>query len=620
MPVKPQNGTGDSGLLVANQLQVQGNDATFTIVEGVDLVIPKGRTLGIVGESGSGKTTVAMGLLGFSREGTRISAGSVSLSGENILSLSPADLRARRGRDISYVPQDPSTGLHPGIRIGVALREMLSVHTSNVENIDARVEQVLRETQLPTDAEFQRRYPFELSGGQQQRVAIALALVCRPSVIIMDEPTTGLDVTTQARLIEVIRDLVKVNGTSLVYVSHDLGVVRSLDDDVAVMYGGRIVEQGPVDEVFTNPMHPYTRGLLEAVPRALTKAFKPRAIAGDAVEPWDWPTGCPFAPRCSLHSAECDVSMPAAVWPNQSHMIRCLNFEDALKEKIALEPVERKNDQGTENAPKEIVLTIKNLHASYSCSKLLKGKNLTDAVNDVSFSVEIGSCLAIVGESGSGKSTTLRCIAGLHEPRLGVMEFKGEVLSGRPRQRHGDIRRLVQIVPQNPDSSLNPKMTVGEIIERPLALYSRVPKEARHQRVLELLELVHLRPAMGARYASELSGGEKQRVAIARALAAEPSLLLCDEVVSALDVAVQAGILELLEELRNDLGMTLVFVTHDLGVVRSIASQVVVMKNGQVVETGTTKEIFENPRDTYTQELLGAIPHLRPTDYPGAPE
>ncbi len=620
MSVTQHSATGNSNLLVANQLQVQGNDGTFTIIEGVDLVIPKGRTLAIVGESGSGKTTVAMGLLGFSREGTRISAGTVSLNGEDILSLSPADLRARRGRDISYVPQDPSTGLHPGIRIGVALREMLSVHTNNVENIDARVEQVLRETQLPTDAEFQRRYPFELSGGQQQRVAIALALVCRPSVIIMDEPTTGLDVTTQARLIEVIRDLVRVNGTSLVYVSHDLGVVRSLADDVAVMYGGRIVEQGPVDEVFMNPMHPYTRGLLEAVPRALTKAFKPRAIAGDAVEPWDWPTGCPFAPRCSHHSADCDVSMPAAVWPKESHMLRCINFENALKQKTALEPVERKNDHLDAGGQKENVLTINNLHANYSRSKLLKGKKIVDAVNDVSFDVEAGSCLAIVGESGSGKSTTLRCIAGLHEPRLGVMEFKGEVLAGRARQRHGDIRRLVQIVPQNPDSSLNPKMTVGEIIERPLALYSRVPKEVRHQRVLELLELVHLRPAMGARYASELSGGEKQRVAIARALAAEPSLLLCDEVVSALDVAVQAGILELLEELRNNLGMTLVFVTHDLGVVRSIASQVVVMKNGQVVETGTTKEIFENPRDAYTQELLGAIPHLRPTDYPGAPE
>jgi peptide/nickel transport system ATP-binding protein len=620
MPVTPQNATGISQLLVANQLQVQGNDGTFTIVEDVDLVIPRGRTLGIVGESGSGKTTVAMGLLGFSREGTRISSGTVFLNGENILSLSPIDLRARRGRDISYVPQDPSTGLHPGIRIGAALREMLGVHSNNVEDIDARVEQVLRETQLPTDAEFQRRYPFELSGGQQQRVAIALALVCRPSVIIMDEPTTGLDVTTQARLIEVIRDLVRVNGTSLVYVSHDLGVVRSLADDVAVMYGGRIVEQGPVDEVFTNPMHPYTRGLLEAVPRALTKAFKPRAIAGDAVEPWDWPTGCPFAPRCSHHSAECDVSMPAAVWPEDSHMLRCINFEKALLQKTTLEPVERKFDQETDDSDKEIVLTVNNLHANYNRSKLLKGKKSNDAVNDVSFNVETGSCLAIVGESGSGKSTTLRCIAGLHEPRLGLMEFKGEVLEGRSRQRHGDIRRLIQIVPQNPDSSLNPKMTVGEIIERPLALYSRVPKKARHQRVLELLELVHLRPAMGARYASELSGGEKQRVAIARALAAEPSLLLCDEVVSALDVAVQAGILELLEELRNDLGMTLVFVTHDLGVVRSIASQVVVMKNGQVVETGTTKEIFENPRDTYTQELLGAIPHLRPTDYPGAPE
>ena len=605
-------------VLAAQGLQVQGVDGKFTIVEEINLEIPSGRSLGIVGESGSGKTTVAMGLLGFSREGTRISSGSVMLNGEDMLSLSSVSLRKVRGKTISYVPQDPSTGLHPGIRIGAALREMLKVHSPEITDVDARVNEVLLETQLPTDAGFQRRYPFELSGGQQQRVAIALALVCRPDVIVMDEPTTGLDVTTQARLIEVIRDLVKLHGTSLVYVSHDLGVVRSLVDDVAVMYGGRIVEQGPVDEVFTHPLHPYTRGLLEAVPRASTRAFKPRAIAGDAVEPWDWPAGCPFAPRCAHHTNECDTQMPPATSESGGRLVRCFNLKQSLANPVPLEPLARKVETSEDGLP--TVLTVTGLHANYGRSRVRRGKAVVDVVDDISFTVKKGACLAIVGESGSGKSTTLRCIAGLHEPSAGAITFSDEVVAGRARARHGEIRRLIQIVPQNPDSSLNPRRTVGDIIERPLALYGRVPRDQRQARVLELLDQVHLRPAMAMRYASELSGGEKQRVAIARALAAEPSLLLCDEVVSALDVAVQAGILELLDELRTNLGMTLVFVTHDLGVVRSIASEVVVMKDGRVRETGKTRQIFEDAVDPYTQELLSAIPHLRPTDYPGAPE
>ena len=289
----------DSNLLTVEKIQVQDNNSQFTIIDDVSFDIQRGQTFGIVGESGSGKTTVAMALLGFSREGTKITSGSVYLEGENLLSLPTNALRSRRGNEIAYVPQDPSTGLNPNMRISESLREMLAIHVPDESNPKDRIAEVLEMTQLPSDLVFQRRYPFELSGGQQQRIAIALALICKPKIIVMDEPTTGLDVTTQSKLILVIQKLIKETNTALVYVSHDLGVVRSIVDQVAVMYGGRIIEQGKVSDVFSNPAHPYTRGLLEAVPRATSRAYRPKAIPGSAVEPWDLPPGCPIA-KCHL--------------------------------------------------------------------------------------------------------------------------------------------------------------------------------------------------------------------------------------------------------------------------------------------------------------------------------
>ena len=471
---------------------------------------------------------------------------------------------------------------------------------------------------IPDASKRVNDFPHQFSGGMRQRVMIAMSLINNPSLLIADEPTTALDVTVQSQILQLIKDLQKEFNMAVIMITHDLGVVAEVADRVCVMYAGKIVETGGIDDIFYQSVHPYTRGLLEAVPRASTRAFKPRAIAGDAVEPWDWPAGCPFAPRCAHHTNECDTQMPPATSESGGRLVRCFNLKQSLANPVPLEPLARKVETSEDGLP--TVLTVTGLHANYGRSRVRRGKAVVDVVDDISFTVKKGACLAIVGESGSGKSTTLRCIAGLHEPSAGAITFSDEVVAGRARARHGEIRRLIQIVPQNPDSSLNPRRTVGDIIERPLALYGRVPRDQRQARVLELLDQVHLRPAMAMRYASELSGGEKQRVAIARALAAEPSLLLCDEVVSALDVAVQAGILELLDELRTNLGMTLVFVTHDLGVVRSIASEVVVMKDGRVRETGKTRQIFEDAVDPYTQELLSAIPHLRPTDYPGAPE
>jgi len=609
-----------SNLLRVEKIQVRDNDSRFTIIDEISFDLQSGQTFGIVGESGSGKTTLAMALLGFSREGTKITSGSVHLEGENLLSLPTNVLRNRRGNKITYVPQDPSTGLNPNMRISESLREMLDIHLPEESNPKDRIAEVLDMTQLPSDPEFQRKYPFQLSGGQQQRIAIALALICKPKIIVMDEPTTGLDVTTQSKLILVIQKLIKETNTALVYVSHDLGVVRSIVDQVAVMYGGRIIEQGNVSDIFSKPTHPYTRGLLEAVPRATARAFRPKAIPGAAVEPWDLPPGCPFAPRCSFKSLECDSKMPPVELLSDNRMVRCFNLSEASKYKPDLIALDRKLHEENLSSSRSIKLEVVEISAGYNTIRGKKDSSQNDVVNAVSFNVSSGDCVSIVGESGSGKTTMLRCIAGLHQPRKGSIRFDNEILENKSKSRSLEMRRRIQMVPQNPDSSLNPHTSIGDIIKRPIDLYFKLSPQQSEAKIEELLDRVHLKSNILTRYSRELSGGEKQRVAIARALAADPELLLCDEVVSSLDVAVQAGILELLQELRIKMGMTIVFVSHDLGVVRSIASKVVVMKDGVVVESDLTHRIFESPQNPYTLELLSAIPNLGKSDYPGEPQ
>ena len=613
------SGTSSAGgrVLDVRSVRVSSADGAFAIVDDVSFGLDAGRTVGIVGESGSGKTTVAMALLGFARAGTAITSGEVLVSGRDMMSMPPRERRRRRGREISYVPQDPATGLSPGMRIGQALREMLDVHGVGGSDPRARISQALREAQLPDDEAFQARYPHQLSGGQQQRVAIALALICRPQIVVMDEPTTGLDVTTQARLLEVVREIIRVSNIALVYVTHDLGVVRNLVDEVVVMYGGRIVETSPVDDLFTRPTHPYTRRLLEAVPRILPTAFQPRGIPGTAVEPWNLPVGCPFAPRCDYREDACESGMPAVELPTAERAVRCINWRSLPARSAGLEPLRARRLDGTHAGDAVVILDVRDLRAGYGRRRSLGAEDASLAVAGISFAVAERSCTAVVGESGSGKTTTLRCIAGLHEPAGGAIAFRGIDLPGRARAREGSLRRKIQLVPQNPDSSLNPRRSIEEIVGRPLRQFFGLKGRTQRVRVAELLDQVRLRSTMGNRYPRDLSGGERQRVAIARALAAEPDLLLCDEVVAALDVAVQAGILDLLEDLRAQLGTTIVFVSHDLAVVRSISAEIVVMQEGDVREQGPTEEIFATPIHSYTRELLDAVPDLRPSDYPG---
>jgi peptide/nickel transport system ATP-binding protein len=601
---RDQTGVGAGCVLTVDELRVDALEIGRDIVDGVDLRLGRGETIAIVGESGSGKTTAALALLGVARPGTRVAAGRVSIDDTDILSLPESRRRGLRGSRIAYVPQNPATALSPTVRIGRQLDEIVDTHLPGDPDRLGRVRRGFAMAQLPDDDAFRRRYPHALSGGQQQRVCIAMALVCEPDVVVMDEPTTGLDVTTQARLLDEIRGLADRLSMAIVYVSHDLAVVRNIADRVIVLYGGRIVEDAPTDELFREPRHPYTRRLLEAIPRVDVGRALPRGIPGSAVEPWNRPTGCVFAARCELAIDECRSALPP-LEARGRRRVRCLRVADAL----ARRPSEGPAGEAWRAEPgSDVLLAVDALVARYGS---------VVAVDRISLEVRRGHCLGIVGESGSGKSTLLRCVAGLHERQEGVITLEGTPLATSSRGRSMAQRKAIALVPQNPDASLNPRQRVGEIVGRPLKQFLDLGRSARAARVHELLELVRLGPSFIDRMPRELSGGEKQRVAIARGLAADPQLLLCGEVTSALDVAVQAGVLTLLDELRRELGTTLLFVSHDLAVVRSLSDDLVVMRDGVVREAGPSEPLFENPQDQYTRDLLAAVPRLQPVDYPG---
>jgi peptide/nickel transport system ATP-binding protein len=598
-------------------LRVESLTHGVDIVADISFEVGKGEALGVVGESGCGKTTMAMALLGYAKPGTRIAEGSVLLGADDLLATGARGLQQARGRRVSFVPQNPPKALSPGMRIGRQVAEMLAVH--GFKDVDDRGRAAFESAQLPTDEAFLRRYPHQLSGGQQQRVAIAIAFACKPDLIVMDEPTTGLDVITQARLLEVIGELRESGDAAIVYVSHDLGVVRKLAHRVIVMYGGSIVEEGAADELFQRPRHPYTRRLLEAIPRVRARPIRPVGIPGSAVEPWNRPSGCVFADRCEFVADSCRAERPALLATREGSLVRCSRLpyidEHARPHAVTLREARAESAAAS---PADVRLVVRNLVAGYRGRASWRARAATSliAVDEVSFDLPAGRCLAVVGESGSGKTTLARCIAGLHAPISGQVLLDGAPLGATSRERSTSERRAVQMVFQDPDSSLNPSMSVGQIIGRPLRQFHGLRGRAEAARVAELLELVRLPAAFRMRAPRTLSGGEKQRVALARALAAEPRVLVCDEVTSALDVAVQASMLELLDELRTSLDMSMLFISHDLAVVRTISDSVLVLENGHVRESNATEPVFTAPAAEYTRALLDAIPDLQPEDYP----
>jgi peptide/nickel transport system ATP-binding protein len=577
-------------------LAIEAGDA---VVDDVSFDVARGEILGVVGESGSGKSTVALALLGYTKPGVRVRHGIIQVDGEPILERDPRAVRELRGRVISYVPQDPGAALNPSLRIGDAIMDVLRAHRPGSVP-PGSVQAALARVELAEDPNFSRRYPHQLSGGQQQRVTIATATVCGPPVAVLDEPTTGLDVLTQDRILHELKRLRDEEQMAMVFVSHDLAVVARMADRVLVMYAGRVLEHGPAEDVIERPRHPYTQALVAAIPdvhapRAL------RGIPGVSVGVGEWPIGCAFAPRCRHRQRRCEESVPALVPAAVTHSVRCIRWEQiAVGGGLAIDA--RAEISAGAGTP---LLEVAELEACYR-----RGRHEQTAVKDVSFAVERGKCVALVGQSGSGKSTVGRCLAGLHLPSAGQIAFDGQLLAGAARHRPLAQRRRIQIVFQNPFESLNPRHRVAASIERPLRVLRRLSRDEAGREVRGLLERVRLPARLANRFPTELSGGERQRVAIARALAAQPDLLICDEITSSLDVSVQAAVLELLQDLRRELHLSMLFITHNLGVVACIADSVLVMAHGSLCETGSVDEVLAAPAHDYTRSLLRAAPSL----------
>jgi peptide/nickel transport system ATP-binding protein len=575
------------------------------VVDEIEFGLRRGEILGLVGESGSGKTTTGLAMLGYARPGVQIRRGSVQVLGTELLGQPQEVLRRIRRDLIAYVPQDAAVSLNPSLRVGAQVSAILRARGERGPFED-RVRSVFARVELPASDDFMGRFPHQLSGGQQQRVSLAIALIREPAIVVLDEPTTGLDVITQDRILREIRRLRDETSAAMLYVSHDLATVSALADRIAVMYAGRIVETGPTQSLLTHPHHPYTHGLISAIPDT-TPGLVLRGIGGVAVGAGERAAGCSFVARCFLATARCREAAPEPVHPAAGSMVRCFEWQRTP-------PAARSHTSQRlrQDDTQEAWLAVSHLQAVHRTRD-----GVVLAASDVSFSMGPGRSLALVGQSGSGKTTIARCIAGLHVPSGGQVSWRGAVIPAKARDRSRAVRRDIQIVFQNPYESLNPRRVIGAQVARPARQLRGLDRADAQREVASLLERVRLPARVAARYPGELSGGERQRVAIARALAAAPKLLICDEVTSALDVSVQAAVIELLMELRAELGLSLLFISHDLGVVASVADEALVLEKGQVKEYGPVASLLRDPRADYTRELLAAAPTLPKPVHPG---
>jgi peptide/nickel transport system ATP-binding protein len=592
-------------LAFVQNLDVSLGNSGRRVLEDVSLSIHRGEILGVVGESGSGKTTLGLAMLGYVRRGLSITGGKVTFDGADLREMPAAQVRKLRGASMAYVPQDPATALNPLMKVGSLLREVLTAHGRSKEEATGRVTEVLTEVGLPGNQELLSCYPHQLSGGQQQRFALAMAFACRPSLIVLDEPTTGLDVTTQRTVLDTVSDLCSSYGVAALYVSHDVAVVSGLAHRIAIMYAGRVIESGSTSDVFGRPMHPYTRGLLRAVPSP-TIAGRLVAMEGVPPGPGARPAGCSFQPRCPVRIADCASVQPELLpTDTPSHLARCLlTAERGSAATAAAFPRTGEASDTLVPSDGDALLTIRSLSARYGSTEVLE---------DVGLAVRPNSCVAIVGESGSGKTTLARCIMGLHTNWQGEMAFRDTPVPPGVKTRSRDLLRNIQYVFQNPYASLNPRRTIGATIALPLLHFGgRTSWRDLDAEVSNAMHSVALPFELAARYPDQLSGGERQRVAIARALVVSPELLVCDEVTSALDVSVQAATIELLRRLQRERDLAMLFITHNLALVRSIAQEVVVIQAGRIVEAGKVEDVLERPSHPYTQRLVEHVPTLEP--------
>ena len=591
------------------------------IVPGLSLRLGRGEALGLVGESGSGKSTIAFALVRYLGPLGRIAGGRILFEGRDIAAMDEAELRFIRGRRIAMVYQDPMSSLNPVMTIGRQLAEVPLIHDGvSREAARARAEAMLAEVNFPDPAEIMARYPHQLSGGQQQRIVIAMALIGKPALLIMDEPTTGLDVTVEAAVLELVRQLIKRHDTALMLISHNLGTVANLCDRIVVLYAGEIVEQGPIRQVFANPRHPYTRGLLDCLPRlGRSKYDMPlRAIEGSVASPLMRPSGCGFASRCAhAEMPRCTGAAIAsiAVPDEPEHLVRCVKVAE-LAPWQALSMAEAPKTVERELA---ILLRTRDLAKRYRPASGPFGRKAApvQALGGIDLSVDRGETLAVVGESGCGKSTFARILSGLEVASAGSVTLDGLEIAGLPiESRPASLKRKLQMVFQNPDSTLNPSHPVGYSVVRAVRRLKGLSPKAARREAERLLGTVKLLPESYARKPSQLSGGQKQRVAIARALAGDPDVVVADEPVSSLDVSVQAAIVNLLSELQADRNESLIFISHDLAVVRYLADHVAVMYLGKVIELGSVDAVFAPPYHPYTEALLSAVPEPDPSRRP----
>ena len=595
-------------------------EVTLPILRNIDLTFGKGETVGLVGESGCGKSTLALAMMGYLKPGLRVLEGESLFRGRNVFDMDESALEGIRGGDLALIPQNAGQSLTPTSRIGRQIDEAVKLHTRlAIEQRRERVIELLLQVRLPQPEDMLKRYPHELSGGQQQRVAIAMALAGEPKVLLLDEPTTGLDVTTQAHILELLRDLAAETGTAMVYVSHDLGAIARVSDRIAVMYAGELVLEGPARRVLKQPAHPYARGLLMSIPR-LKEAVVPASMPGRPPPPGGAGQGCGFADRCPMAEQRCRDERPALEPTAVHEIVRC-HFHERVEQLPPPEPPKRPDRSSLDETGS--ILRLDNVSISYAKPGIVdqilgRQPDVTPTIDKIDLTIRRGETVGLVGESGSGKSTILRAIAGLLPLRDGTITYDGtNSLNAPVDERAKDLLRRVQLIFQNPDASLNPRHTVAEILALPLRLYFGLNGDELHARSVSLLDQVRLRADYLERLPSQLSGGEKQRVAVARAFAAEPELVLCDEVTSALDVSVQAAVLDLLTQLQADRGTTYLFVSHDLAVVRALADRVAVLYQGRLCEIGPSPAVYRLPSHPYTEVLIGAVlepdPDTKPT-------
>jgi len=591
-------------------------------VRDVSFEIWPGDALGLVGESGCGKSTLALAIMNYVAKNAAITDGRILFCGKDVVQKSGRELNQIRGNKIAMVYQDPMAALNPCLPIRKQLTEVLTAHKGLSEDSASKeCIQMLERVDMPDPPAMMQRYPHQLSGGQQQRVLIAMALLTNPALLIMDEPTTGLDVTVEAGILDLISELKHEFDSTILYISHNLGVISRVADRVAVMYAGELVEQGSVRDIFLGPQHPYTVALFGCIPK-ISASRQPRTlqpIRGRVPSLHETPSGCVFEPRCDRARERCRLEHPDIVRTADEHWARCFYTDSphpaelkALRAALA--------DAEPSPGGEDIILKIEGLKTYYKAQEQglagLAGrrkKGFVKAVDDVSLTAWKQSTLGIVGESGCGKTTLAKCIAGLVTPNAGEMDFIGIDVMWVVEHRPVELLKELQMIFQNPDSTLNPRRSIGEAIARPLRLFRTVPSSEIMNEVVRLLEAVRLGEEYYDRLPRQLSGGERQRVALARAFAGRPTLVLCDEPLSSLDVSVQAAVMNLLLEFQQEYGTAMLFISHDLSVVYQLCDSVAVMYLGQFCEIGPTEALYEPPYHPYTEALLSAIPIPDPT-------